>query len=40
MPLDEIKSAAKGDKNLLALAVKAAQHRATLGEISVALKLF
>ena len=37
--LDEIKSAAsKGDKNLLALAVKAAQHRATLGEISVALE--
>ena len=37
--LDEIKSAAsKGDKNLLALAVKAAQHRATLGEISDALE--
>ena len=37
--LDEIKNAAsKGDKNLLALAVKAAQHRATLGEISDALE--
>ena len=37
--LKEIKSAAsKGDKNLLALAVKAAQHRATLGEISDALE--
>ena len=37
--LDEIKNAAsKGDKNLLALAVKAAQYRATLGEISDALE--
>lgn len=37
--LEEIKKAAsEGDKNLLALAVKAAQHRATLGEISEALE--
>lgn len=37
--LEEIKKAAsEGDKNLLALAVKAAQHRATLGEISETLE--
>ena len=37
--LEEIKKAAsEGDKNLLALAIKAAQHRATLGEISETLE--
>jgi methylmalonyl-CoA mutase len=37
--LEEIKKAAsEGDKNLLALVVKAAQNRATLGEISEALE--
>ncbi|MEH3034994.1 MAG: methylmalonyl-CoA mutase [Sphingomonas adhaesiva] len=36
--LDALREGAKGDGNLLALAVEAARHRATLGEISSAME--